>query len=666
MPGVSPTPENAIMQLPLFDGCDPWFTQELAVAATTESFLPGEVIRSEGAVSSSLMVLLQGSVEVISEGSVLGEVNEPGAYFGEAQLFGVRHRISETVVAKSFVDMQVLGRGIFSQILQRFPTERTILAQTAASWKLEQWGRRRYIAGDGKVKGLEHILRKDLRGRHRDSTAMDSTRSSCLGKRPSLADWQRQLVSGPLGRRLHTSTLESPSVQLAASGMFSVAPMDATTSSPSRPPRPAAKSSRTATTPTPRKPGADWRPSSPLGVLAPVSYPPLPESPLPPMRQQCQQPRSRNSTARPRRRPLLRNHLQEPCRGQMTASPSPHMIVAPLPPPLPLPLSAEQVAAAAQAGAGVARVDVLLAATTSTSAGTAAYASQGECSGTGSEWTASRRLEVILRGAFKNPRELVDSIEAGDSGDSGENAVTPLYEEDPANFANSARAKSSVAGRVTSLEQPEVQQARERMGFGFDEAGEVPSGRTSVPAVRGSRSAPPIAPFALDEGIDLELLEDRLTHHIRRALERNLRHEAAAVASAAASPSPRSRSGSHDASGGAFLREVSPAAARSPLFSPPCSARASPTPFEELNLSVQIRLCHSRCGSSSAVLSLQLDHSPECSEQFGCVCKPTPRNAEAKLLAHFGRHSHLRLTSSTPPVRVILESLSEEEVEETP
>jgi len=138
---------------------------------------------------------------------------------------------------------------------------------------------------------------------------------------------------------------------------------------------------------------------------------------------------------------------------------------------------------------------------------------------------------------------------------------------------------------------------RERMGFAVDECGMVPSGRGSVPSIHPGSSTLDVGPA--DEGIELQGLVDKMDHLVRLALDRT--------------PSRTS-----------------------------CQVPAqSPRP-----VSTNWRLCRSRCGTSSAVLELMLEHGPDCSEVLGCLCSPAPTEAEARLVAHFSRHAPLRLSAS--------------------
>lgn len=323
-----------------------------------------------------------------------------------------------------------------------------------------------------------------------------------------------------------------------------------------------------------------------------------------------------------------------------------------------------------------------------------------------------RRLEVTLRGAFRVPRvgaggpgdqeEEEDDeqhrLRADDDDDEAQRFESPsgsqakpraltaspllLY---PGSFRGGGdvgasgaaaswrdgppRPRTVAATPLAPAESEDI--ARELMGFGRGEFGALPSGRVSVPAVRGSSSSapPPLAPRA-DEGVELDGLAEQVEHHVRRALTRSLRAE-------------RSRAGSCEPPG---EESCSCSPVPSPESPEPLQARPSPSPppggssgrgggspsacltprnTEDLilRLDVSVRLCWSRCGSSSAVLELILDHHADCREGppgAACCCRPRPMEAEARLLAHFARHSLLRLVSTGPALRVLLEPLPDE------
>jgi len=295
----------------------------------------------------------------------------------------------------------------------------------------------------------------------------------------------------------------------------------------------------------------------------------------------------------------------------------------------------------------------------------------------------ARRLEVILRGAFKVPPRF-PSEEDDDADDVwDEHPDAHRMSDDVAARASPEvplvlRAVTTTPSRAVAFRchagstEDDEEDDRERMGFALREGGALPSGRSSVPAVRGSHSAPPRS--MADEGIELDSLEKSVLCHIRKALARCLNggpSQALALRDSAASSRAPSRAASRTQSQGDALGEklfdqdddvdedgsVAPSPCASPSPCPSPAWAAASVAEEELRLHIDVRLLKSRCGSSSAVLALTLDHTSACHQGGGCCCWPAPGDAEVRLVAHFARHSLLRLAAARPPVRVLLEPL---------
>lgn len=316
-----------------------------------------------------------------------------------------------------------------------------------------------------------------------------------------------------------------------------------------------------------------------------------------------------------------------------------------------------------------------------------------------------RRLEATFRGTFRGLSSRTGPEDAQDSGPwdpeedhpaLGEHAGQESNAEVAASSAQilgraparpmtscSARlpGKGEVGGAQVRAASSEGDTCRERMGFGKHELGAVPSGRSSVPAVRGGRHSAPLPPgggasAVADEGIELESLAGLAERHIRRILERALNGGTCSSRGASCEPppsgvtevtTPGGRPNSRCQQGHAARPSFSPSPCPSPTY--PCTALCpSPSPraaAEEMRQPlVRVRLCASRCGSSSAVLELSLAHVPGCGGGASCCCSPSPAEAEAQLLAHFTCHSLLRLTATRPPVRVLLEKLPQQEEED--
>jgi len=682
------------------------------VGTTWESFTPGEVIVREGAEDTSLWVVCQGVVEVKVNGRCAGEAGE-GAHFGEAQLLGVRHRASQTIRARTAVDVRMLSRALLCQVLSRYPNERVLLGQAAAARRLDDLEKIKpskaangqWHIGDLKLRKLEQLFAQDLSPKR--STANPSLMGTEFAHQ-SLSDWHRELLCGPLGRRLHLSTLASETLQHAAGGKGGIAPTPQQSC--------ASQSQRGTPSPTRRQEDSahSHRPNSDMlgGTSSSSSYTPaVPPYPRPPRSSPVQ--RRPNSVAsmvseccvkdsvpggsfRAFNRPAARAPRRRPPRmarpGVAATRPSSRLDSAAaaysdcliegtgkIPPGfaeaiLELSLGAVRAQQSqlstdspqkqpprppsqcppAHDSPPPPPTQMLLAAASPASFCFGAFPVE-----------KPRRLEVTLRGTFRGAETAFGEDAMGDY-DREEHVVTDdrAVDEEEGSSAEAPPLRASTSTDMrrrladTHLEDS-ASRERERMGFGRDELGFMPSGRYSVPAVRGSTSAPPISCHGgVDEGIELESVEGRLQHHIRRLLERSLRGP-----SRAASCEP--------------VAEGSPEARKGPSPSPPRSLCPSPSPtpgarrrgnstseaqdgmLEEMNLVVRARICHRRCGSSSAVLELHLEHCKECSEAQGCFCRPSPVDAEARLLAHFGRHAQLRLTSQQPPVRVLLEPLAE-------
>jgi len=255
-----------------------------------------------------------------------------------------------------------------------------------------------------------------------------------------------------------------------------------------------------------------------------------------------------------------------------------------------------------------------------------------------------RRLELTVRGAFRHS-SWQQTDEVNDAEDHAE-----------------GECHQKLALVDVGHQSPDIS-LRERMGFGRDEAGATPSGRTSVPAIRpdGLASSLALPSMGADEGIELESLTSGIERHVRKVIERSVRGDSSRAPSCELGSSRR-------------------AASCEPIIEHRCS---SPMPGhhsvhrgqspcfrtmndEPLNLCIAVRLRQRRCGTSSAVLELSFGHGIECRRGRGgaCHCHPSPEDAWVLISSHFSRHSLLRLNARLPPVHVTTEALPDIEVEE--
>jgi len=329
----------------------------------------------------------------------------------------------------------------------------------------------------------------------------------------------------------------------------------------------------------------------------------------------------------------------------------------------------------------------------------------------------ARRLEVVLRGTFRTPPAGgAGSKDDDDEDDEDDDEVrrdftrvsTDVVHPEAEKEENMQRAStcspfklpppvprgrrggggsgpSLPGGEDSDSEGDDVM--RELMGFGRSESGAMPSGRTSVPGGRiHCKSAPPLRDsMRVDEGIPLDGVAEKVEEHVRRALVWSLRGGAVSPAPTGGAVWAGSQEfPSHDARGSSA--SPSPGCSVSPRWSPTPQRStgsssavggtgspprcATPCGLEDLRLSISLRLCRTRCGSSSAVLELTLGHCGACREAFRaggdaeCLCWPRPEDAETRLLTYFTRHTVLRWASVGPSVKVQLEPLPDRDDEE--
>jgi CRP-like cAMP-binding protein len=698
---------DSVKDLPIFRNCDAKFVEDITAHFKVEVFQPGQIVLLEGVGNPSLRIVRRGLVEVLLQGRYTRQLEE-GDLHGEAQILGVRRQAPETLKAKTVVEVLVLSRKVLVQILVRHPHERVIFQHLAVSYKLEllRMQVKRHEQTDDrtmeKLRQLEvqHAQLEQIIGlghKSARSIATDSPIDALLGPGASetpagdssavagratprlrrmvfeqntqpgcwqsLADWHKQLATSSEAHRLNLWQLEyyrgSSAQPLAAL------------------PRCASRASGTASRcsnvrkQTP--PALPPRPHSVAGTMPLLQQPPYPSMPKPPPRDPaCLR---KGGKARTPMRNIARGRRCKASCGkphggdtgvEANADASQWWSMSIGEEPL---LSVqESTMSALPDGPGTALTPGLCEAIGDLSRGV--LRSQWHCENLGrtspgaspressaipqstvstnpvqtsaassslafrefralsnprsqtpnGPLTPARRLEVTLRGAFRTSETNYEANDAVDRDDI-ESGTNPR------------------AASTTSRWSDSEEALRARMGFGRDEGGATPSGRSSVPAIRGGAlSAPPLA-HAIDEGIDLSSLIDSVEYHILRILERSLRGPSRATS---CEPTPRSPS---------------------PSPTPPTmtwQSCPSPSPrgtVEDLTLRVVLRLCQSRCGSSSAVLELLLDHSADCSEACGCRCWPSPEDAETRLLTHFARHSMLRVASTQPPVKVLLEPL---------
>jgi CRP/FNR family cyclic AMP-dependent transcriptional regulator len=111
--------EEFIARVPIFSGCTP--EQVAAIAAVTqESFYePGQIVVTEGTPGQAFYLVMEGKVEYLRDGSVLGTFS-PGEFFGEMSLLDEAPR-SATVRAVEQTRCLMLSSWDFKALLLEHP-----------------------------------------------------------------------------------------------------------------------------------------------------------------------------------------------------------------------------------------------------------------------------------------------------------------------------------------------------------------------------------------------------------------------------------------------------------------------------------------------------------------------------------------------------------------
>lgn len=614
-----------LKRLAVFLKCSARFMEEVAAAVVVKCFTPGEVVMAEGAENKSLWQVLRGSLEVHHQGHLLKSLCD-GACFGEAQLLGFGHTAPDTVLARTHVEIAVLNRRAFAQVVNKYPTERSLIQN--------------YVARN------RHILRKSdrcsLRARTSQEPASSPQHPNAVpqaikakprhgigwpGTRghnsvwPSLADWHWQLAQEPEGRRLHLWQLD----------FYSRASPDPLSS----------KASATVSSFSRSMEWSSTRPTSGTPSLAPPQAP-YPELPAAVQRDPAALRARRFSRLGQRPRTTEgapeRDSFQGAGRGGWESAPVySHPELSDVSP------SVTEAIRTLSKGLFRSRwhcENMRSARDESSSTAGAHSATFSTLEEANVPVPPPRRLEVTLRGTFR-----VGDAEDGEAGADGQ--------EDDRDLEETSRAPT----RQEGIEETSEELLRERMGFGWSEQGAAPSGRSSVPAIRGgSASGAPSVCSTTDEGINLDELASAMLRQVKRILGHCSTGDGRV--NTITSQSELSQTALEEASPQGNVSKTP----RRRFASPPRSLCPSPTLWDqeesEPGFEVQLRLLTSRCGSSSAVAELTLDHLAGCQAR-GCICQPSLEEAEAWLLAYFGNRSVLRLAAKWPPVKVMVEPMTD-------
>jgi CRP/FNR family transcriptional regulator, cyclic AMP receptor protein len=113
------TTEELLAQVPLFAGLSKKDLQEVSGLATRLNLSEGRELTHQGGRGYEFVVVLEGTVDVLIDGKVVATCGA-GDFFGEMALLEHRPR-SATVIAKTDVAIDVIGRPEFSVLLEDHP-----------------------------------------------------------------------------------------------------------------------------------------------------------------------------------------------------------------------------------------------------------------------------------------------------------------------------------------------------------------------------------------------------------------------------------------------------------------------------------------------------------------------------------------------------------------
>jgi CRP/FNR family cyclic AMP-dependent transcriptional regulator len=112
--------DEPLAAVALFQGLSPKELAEVANVTTRLRVSPGRTLTREGTRGDELVIVLEGSVDVMIDGAVVASP-AAGECYGEIALLGQRPRTA-TVVARSDVTVDVISRRDLDGLLRRMPT----------------------------------------------------------------------------------------------------------------------------------------------------------------------------------------------------------------------------------------------------------------------------------------------------------------------------------------------------------------------------------------------------------------------------------------------------------------------------------------------------------------------------------------------------------------
>jgi len=123
--------ENAVVQLPIFSSYSPELIAAIASNSKSRKFFNGNELTTQGHIGSSIIVVLDGLIEMFVHGDRVGSLKQ-GQSFGETLLLGIETCWTATLIVSGSCTVAELTKDGFEAALSAYPAERAHFAKVAA------------------------------------------------------------------------------------------------------------------------------------------------------------------------------------------------------------------------------------------------------------------------------------------------------------------------------------------------------------------------------------------------------------------------------------------------------------------------------------------------------------------------------------------------------
>jgi len=127
---MPPSAAEALSTIPLFRNLSSRQLRKLQRSAAEDRYEPDATIVPQGGRTTTLFVILEGSVKVVKDGKTVSHLG-PGQYFGEISLIDGRPRAA-SVISETAVRCLALSQGSLQKLLMTEPSVSWALLESLA------------------------------------------------------------------------------------------------------------------------------------------------------------------------------------------------------------------------------------------------------------------------------------------------------------------------------------------------------------------------------------------------------------------------------------------------------------------------------------------------------------------------------------------------------